>query len=199
MVLSASKTDSLETLEQTAVKEICIKAIKQIYWTLEYVKEQTPELCMAVVQQNGAALEYVKEQTPEICMAAVQENDRALKYVKEQNPEICIAALKKQNFTRQIILSRRPFEFCIKAIKRDGVVKQNGNTLEQTLFQGKCLVCKCQYTCEFDKSRPNYPYPPVSYFCKKCDELPRPSTPAGLDANVFRYGHPSFRHPQTSL
>ncbi|NBI76832.1 DUF4116 domain-containing protein, partial [Lachnospiraceae bacterium] len=27
---------------------------------LQYVKEQTPELCMAAVKQNGYALEYVR-------------------------------------------------------------------------------------------------------------------------------------------
>ena len=43
--------------------------------SLEYVTvEHTPELCLAAVQQYGWALQYVKEQTPDICLAAVQKN-----------------------------------------------------------------------------------------------------------------------------
>ena len=45
-------------------------------------EEQTPEICMAAVQQDGWALQWVKTQTPEICMAAVKQGERALEYVK---------------------------------------------------------------------------------------------------------------------
>ena len=45
---------------------------------------QTPEICLEAVKQNGYALQYVKEQTLEICLEAVKQNGYALQYVKEQ-------------------------------------------------------------------------------------------------------------------
>jgi hypothetical protein len=75
--------------------EICLEAVKQNGYALQYVKKQTPEICMEAVKQNGYALIYVKEQTPEICMEAVKQNGYTLKYVKEQTPEICLAAVKQ--------------------------------------------------------------------------------------------------------
>ena len=38
--------------EQT---EICLEAVKQSGYALEYVKEQTPEICLEAVKQNGYA------------------------------------------------------------------------------------------------------------------------------------------------
>ena len=37
-------------------------------------KNQTPDICLAAVKQDGYALQYVKEQTPDICLAAVKQN-----------------------------------------------------------------------------------------------------------------------------
>ena len=37
------------------------------------LQDQTLEMCMTAVQQNGYALEFVKEQTLEICMTAVKK------------------------------------------------------------------------------------------------------------------------------
>ncbi len=48
------------------------------------MSDQTHELCMAAVQQDGWALQYVKEQTPELCMAAVKQNGYALEYVRPE-------------------------------------------------------------------------------------------------------------------
>ena len=42
-----------------------LERVKQSWFELSYVKNQTPEVCMAAVQQDGRALRYVKEQTPE--------------------------------------------------------------------------------------------------------------------------------------
>ena len=48
------------------------------------VKEQTQEICLAAVKQNGYALQYVKEQTPDICLAAVKQDGYALQFVKDK-------------------------------------------------------------------------------------------------------------------
>ena len=62
---------------------------------LRHVKEQTLEICLAAVNQDGYALEFVKEQTPEICLVAVNQDGYTLQFVKEQTPEICLAAVKQ--------------------------------------------------------------------------------------------------------
>jgi hypothetical protein len=48
-------TDIIERYEEDLNK------VKQNGNVLYYIKEQTPELCLAAVQQNEWALEYVKE------------------------------------------------------------------------------------------------------------------------------------------
>ena len=50
-----------------------------------YAKEQTPEMCLEAVKQYSFALQYVKEQTPEICLKAVKQYSYNLKYVKDIN------------------------------------------------------------------------------------------------------------------
>jgi len=62
---------------------MCLVAIKQNGFVLQYVLEQTPEICLKAVRQNGHALRYVNEQTEEICLEAVKQDVRALQYVKE--------------------------------------------------------------------------------------------------------------------
>ena len=64
--------------------DICLAAVNQNGYALQYVHEQTPGICLAAVNENGCALKYVHEQTHEICLAAVNENVRALEYVREQ-------------------------------------------------------------------------------------------------------------------
>ena len=73
----------------------CCKKVKNDWYGFKNIdgQYQTPEICLAAVQQNGYALEYVKEQTPVICLDAVQKNELALQFVKEQTPIICMAAV----------------------------------------------------------------------------------------------------------
>jgi hypothetical protein len=42
---------------------ICIKAVKQDGFALQYVKEQTEKICIQAIKRNGLALQFVKEQT----------------------------------------------------------------------------------------------------------------------------------------
>ena len=41
-------------------------------------------MCLAAVQQNGWALEFVEHFTPEICLAAVRQNKYALQFVNDE-------------------------------------------------------------------------------------------------------------------
>ena len=75
--------------------EEAMKAVKQDWNVLKYIKEQTEEMCIEAVKQNWYALKYVKEQTESICIEAVKQDWHALQYVKEQTESICIEAVKE--------------------------------------------------------------------------------------------------------
>jgi len=49
-------------------------------------------MCLAAVKQNGFNLQYATEQTHEICFEAVSNKPFAIKYVLNQTPEICLIA-----------------------------------------------------------------------------------------------------------
>lgn len=74
-------------------EELCLEAVQQSGYALQYVHEQTEEICIAACTQSGWALQFVDEQTPAICMAAVAEDGLVIQFVKEQTEEICLAAI----------------------------------------------------------------------------------------------------------
>jgi len=100
--------------------ELCMLAVQQNGWALQYVKEQTLELCKLAVQQNEYALYYVKKQTPELCELAVQKNGFALEYVKEQTPEICKLAVQEIGYALEYVKEQTP-ELCMLAVQKDGL------------------------------------------------------------------------------
>ena len=62
-------------------EKICLAAVSQNGYALQYVKVQTEKICLAVVSVDGIALEYVDNQTEKICLAAVSDNRHALRFV----------------------------------------------------------------------------------------------------------------------
>ena len=58
-----------------------LEAVKQNWYSLRYVKEQTEEICLEAVKQDWYSLQYVKEQTEEICLEAVKQDWDNLRYV----------------------------------------------------------------------------------------------------------------------
>jgi len=75
-----------------------VRAIQRSGLMLKRVPKELkiPELCLLAVQQNGYAIQFVKDQTEDICLAAVQQNGLALKYVfpECQTYMICRAAIE---------------------------------------------------------------------------------------------------------
>lgn len=61
--------------------EICLNAVMENGFDLQFVKKQTRDICLAAVKQNGLALQFVKYKTDEICLAAMQQNQNAFKYL----------------------------------------------------------------------------------------------------------------------
>jgi hypothetical protein len=100
-------------------KELCLKAVKQDYRALYYVKKQTEEICLEAVKQNGLSLWFVKKQTEEICLEAVKQNGNALKYVEEHTEEICLEAVK-QNGCALKYVKEQTEELCLEAVKQNG-------------------------------------------------------------------------------
>ena len=89
--------ESSKTVPQTALyrlrnninvtEELCLEAVKQIWWTLQYVPEhlKTEKICLEAVKQYGYALYHVPEQlrTKQICLEAVKQYGYALRFVPE--------------------------------------------------------------------------------------------------------------------
>ena len=66
--------------------------VKKDPYYLQHIpaKDQTEAICLEAVKQNGFALEFVEKQTEEICLEAIRRNEEAVKYV---NPDIITRAL----------------------------------------------------------------------------------------------------------
>jgi len=74
--------------------EIYLRAIKENYYALSFIKNQTHQLCLEAVKHNRYALEFVKIQTPKICMEAIKQNGLALQYAEVKTPELRLVAEK---------------------------------------------------------------------------------------------------------
>ena len=61
--------------------EEALKAVKQDWYALRYINNQTEEICLEAVKEDWDALKYVDNQTEEICLEAVKQNWYALQYV----------------------------------------------------------------------------------------------------------------------
>ena len=82
-------------------QKICLAAVKQDGFALQYVKEQTAAICLAAVKQDGYALEYVKKQTEAICLAAVKQNEDALEFIKVEFKAICEDYIRERRRERR--------------------------------------------------------------------------------------------------
>ena len=126
-------------------EEICKLAVKHIYNSLQYIKEQTDEICKLAVQKNGYELKYVKEQTDEICKLAVQQNSYAFEYVKEQTDEICKFAVQQNGYLLYYVKEQTD-EICKLAVKQNGcslcyVKEQTDEICKLAVQQNGCSLC----------------------------------------------------------
>jgi len=124
MVLKYCYSD-VERLEPQQANEICLTAVSENGYALEYVAAhlQTPEICEAAVRWSGAALQYVKaincQQYPELCLLAAARG--GLKYVKKQTSEICLAAVRADGGALALV-NEQTFEICLEAVRQDGTM-----------------------------------------------------------------------------
>ena len=99
-------------------EDVCLEAVKEVGYALQFVKVQTEEICLEAVKQYGTLLEYVKEQTPEICLEAVKQDGYALQYVKEQTENICLEAVKYDGKLIKYVNNKTP-KICLYAFLND--------------------------------------------------------------------------------
>lgn len=91
--------------------EICMEAINQCPFAIQYIYNPTNEQKLAAVRQNGLTLQYIYAQTNEICMEAVKQNGLAIKYVFKPTYELKYVALKQNPYAIKDI-ENPIFEMC---------------------------------------------------------------------------------------
>ena len=97
------KYNSTEFRSRTFIEdswyELCLEAVKQNPWLLEYVPEKHKKyrIFNEALKRNGLVLKYVdkKHQSESLCLIAVKQNGKALEYVYDKTPKICLEALRQ--------------------------------------------------------------------------------------------------------
>ena len=117
--------DQRNPIGEVQTEAMCMAAVLQDGWLLEYVHVKTPEICMAAVQQNGYALQYVPVElrAPELCMAAVQRNGDALQFVPEElkTPKLCLVAVQRNGGALLFVPEElKTPKLCLVAVQQNG-------------------------------------------------------------------------------
>ena len=125
--------------------EICLEAVKENGWALKFVKEQTEEICLTAVKRSGWALEYVKNKTKNLCLEAIRRNGPAIRFVPEQTPDLCWEAIQQDPTTLGMI--QKPTQkLCLEAVKKNAMVLESVRTFElfSSMFDELGLIASFQ-------------------------------------------------------
>jgi hypothetical protein len=79
--------------EEYRTREVCLAAIEEDSYSIQYIENPTEEMCLAAVKIHGWALSYIENQTEEICLEAIKQDPYALRFVKKQTPQLIQAAV----------------------------------------------------------------------------------------------------------
>jgi hypothetical protein len=107
-------------------ENVCVEAVRENPYALEYVINQTEKICIEAVQKSGDVLRFVRNQSNDICCKAVQQYPYALKYVINQNENMCIEAVKKSGHVLNYV-NDQTYNICIEAVRNDGEALQYVN------------------------------------------------------------------------
>lgn len=83
--------------------ELCIAAVKEDAYAIQFIDNQTMDICFLAVRNCGYTIDYVKDQTPELCFAALEQTPFALRYIKNPTYDMCLFAVKKNGYTLPLI------------------------------------------------------------------------------------------------
>lgn len=81
---------------------------------------QTNELCLIAVKNSGYAIEFVQNKTQEICEAAVQQNGNCIKHIPNPNRNICLLAVKNGCVLMNIPRHEIDEEICLISVMNNG-------------------------------------------------------------------------------
>jgi len=103
--------------------ELWIKILKNDYYALKYIKNQTEGICRYAVDKNSYALLFVINQPDELCKLVLQRHPYNLKLIKNQTEDICMYAVR--HFGRALeYVQNQTKEICRAAVEQDGSALQ---------------------------------------------------------------------------
>jgi hypothetical protein len=125
LAMALAEPEQRNPIGEVQTEAMCLAAVRQDGWLLQYVHVKTPEICLAAVQRNGNALMYVPEElkTPELYLAAVQQNGYTLRFVPDElmTPELCLAAVQQDGDALRFVPDELMTpELCLAAVQQDG-------------------------------------------------------------------------------
>lgn len=97
---------------------VCLEAVRQNGYALQFVEHQTEQICLEAVRQKGWALAYVHHPTPEICLEAIKNDGRAIEWVAHPTIEMSLTAIKTYP-SWMSELTEMPESFYLEAVKRN--------------------------------------------------------------------------------
>jgi hypothetical protein len=108
----------LENGEYTTYHKVCMIAVKDAAWALQFIEEQTNNICLMAVRKNGEMLKYCKKQKPFICLEAVRNTKKAIKHIRNFTYELSIKIIEI-NPSYVELLPNVTHEMCVEAISND--------------------------------------------------------------------------------
>ena len=108
----------LKRIKKNQTEAICLAAIKNNPFAIEYVNELTPTIIETAIQLNGCTLKHVPIhlRTIEVCLKAVKTNPFALRYIENPSEKLCKAAIKRNGYALEYIKNQTK-ELCLEAVK----------------------------------------------------------------------------------
>jgi len=97
-----------------------VEAVNHSPFALRFIKagDQTTQICLAAIRQNAFAMEYVANQTEELCNEAINVNPTSIIKIKNLTEEMCIKAIKlKVTCIYNVPIHLKTFNVCFETIK----------------------------------------------------------------------------------
>ncbi len=90
---------------QNPSEEICMDAVQQNGSVIRYISApyQTRNVCIAAIQNHPFALEWIVHQTEELCLLAVSIFGKSILVVRTITPKIFETARKQDSFVQQLL------------------------------------------------------------------------------------------------
>lgn len=128
MSVNSDKHKAILQSTTNQTKDMCIQAIEQDPYLIQYVNDQTEDLCLMAVNKQGLTLKYIENQTLNICCTAVVRDSEALKYVqKEFRTEEFFKMIVQENGLLLCFIDERykTDEICALAMKQNKYARKS--------------------------------------------------------------------------